>query len=136
MMRLVKFLFPFIIMATCSNSMAEDIKPQFFPDFFTGFETQKITGYESVKLDYDLTSKDNKNVHFSSCTQVDKVKDGDILMSEYHLLTMLRVNCQALKKYILADPSTKSYLQEILVKKDVSNLPATEIGRASCRERV
>lgn len=134
-MRRIKLVFPVIILVACSNSVAKDIKPKFYSDFFTGLETQKVTGYESAKLDYDLTSKDNKNVHFSSCTQVDKVKDGDIVMSEYHLLTMLRLNCQALKKYTLASPSKKSFLQEILIKKDASKLPATSYPYVSEHDR-
>ena len=124
-MKLLKLLFPAIILVACSNSNANDIKPQFFPDYFTGLETQNITDYNKAKLDYDLTSSNNKNVHITDCIQVEKIKDSNILTSEYHLLTMLRINCKALKLYTQAGDSNNTYLQDLVINKDINNLPAT-----------
>lgn len=124
-MKISMAIFFIFSLNSCSLSSADKIKPQFFPDFFTGLTTKIITKYESANLDYDLTSTAKKNVHFSNCLQVEDVQDKDILMSEYHLLTMLKLNCKAMKKYTQAGNSNKSYLHALLVDKDVSNLPAT-----------
>lgn len=124
-MKIIKLsLFTFILVA-CSNLWADNFKPVFYPEYFTGLETVNVGKYENAKLDYDLTSTNNKNIHFSSCPQVDAVKDDDILTSEYHLLTMLRLNCNAMKKYTIAGNANKSFLSELVVNKSINDLPAT-----------
>lgn len=124
-MKALKILLLISVLMACTNLSADSLKPKFFSDYFTGLDTKQITDYASSKLNYDLTSSKNKNIHFSSCTQVDATKDQDILMSEYHLLTMLRLNCKALKMYTLANKANITFLTELLADKDISNLPAT-----------
>jgi len=124
-MKIIKLsLFTFVL-AACSNLSADNFKPMFYPEYFTGLEAVNVVKYESAKLDYDVTTSSNKNMHFSSCMQVEAVKDDDILTSEYHLLTMLRLNCIALKKYTLAGSATKTFMNELLIDEKVNNLPAT-----------
>lgn len=124
-MNIIKLsLFTFILVA-CSNLSADNFKPVFYPEYFTGLETENVVKYENAKLDYDLTNSNNKNIHFSSCPQVDAVKDDDVLTSEYHLLTMLRLNCNAMKKYTIAGSANKSFLAELIADKNINNLPAT-----------
>jgi len=123
-MRRFKLIFVAGILAACSNSNAVNINPQFFPDYFAGLETRLITDYDSAKLDYDLTSRNNKNLHIKDCLQAGEITDSDVLESEYHLLTMLRLNCKALKLFTQAGKSRVSYLEELLIKKGIGNLPA------------
>lgn len=124
-MKIIKLSLFTSILVACSNISADNFKPVFYPEYFTGLETVNVAKYESAKLDYDLTSSNNKNIHFSSCPQVDAVKDDDILTSEYHLLTMLRLNCNAMKKFTIAGNSNKSFLAELMADKNINNLPAT-----------
>lgn len=56
---------------------------------------------------------------------MDKIKDKDVLISEYHLLTMLRLNCKALKMYINAGEEKTSYLGKMLDEKGINSFPAT-----------
>lgn len=123
-MNIIKITPLFILIASCSN-VSNDIQPKFYGSYFTGLESQKISGYESAALDYDLTSPDGKNIHFSNCIQVDELKTTDVLESEYHLYQMLKLNCKALKAYAEVGASNSTYLDEILIKKDISRLPAT-----------
>lgn len=124
-MKVLIFIAILIHVAACSNKPAVNIKAVFYPDYFIGLETQQIESYKDAALDYDLTSSANQNIHFNNCLQVEAVKDSEVLASEYHLLTMLRLNCKALKMYTLSGSSEFSYLDEVLIKKDISNLPAT-----------
>ncbi len=121
-----KFTIPLflILLSSCSNT-SESYQPQFFSNNFVGLTSDKVVDYQSVQLDYDLTSPDEKNVNFSSCQQVDSTKDQDILTSEYHLLTMLRLNCKALKMYTEAGEAKTSYLRKLLDEKTIRNFPAT-----------
>ena len=114
-----------MILAACSPQEVNKIKPKLFHDYFTGLESQTVTDYNSIELDYDLSSRKGENVHFSNCKQVEATSDNDIAVSEYHLLTMIRINCIALKKYSHAGNAHTSHLQEILKNKDIRNLPAT-----------
>ena len=113
------------LLLSCTDSSAEDFKPQFYPDYFTGLETKNITSYKKAVLDYDLTSSDGKTAHFRSCMDVEAMKDDSIVASEYYLLTMLRLNCQALKAFTHAMDSKKSYLKNIMKGKHIGDLPAT-----------
>lgn len=124
-MKVLIFIAILIHVAACSNKPAVNIKLVFYPDYFTGLETQQIESYNDAVLDYDLTSPSNENIHFSNCLQVDATKDSGIVSSEYHLFTMLKLNCKALKMYSLAGASEHSYLDELLINKDIRNLPAT-----------
>ena len=124
-MNRLKFVFAILLSSACSQAMAENIKPKLFPGYFTGLVDKVVTDYASAKLDYELTARDGKDVHFASCKQVEATRDSDIATSEYHLLTMLRLNCVALKQFAQASHSKASYLQEILIHKDIRNLPAT-----------
>jgi len=124
-MKILKLFLFTGVLAACSNLSADNFKPVFYPEHFTGLEAVNIVGYESAKLDYDLTTTANKNIHFSSCLQVEAVKDDDILTSEYHLLRMLRLNCKALKMYTLAGNATKTFMNELLLEKNINHLPAT-----------
>lgn len=113
------------LLLSCTDSSAEDLKPQFYPAYFAGLETQIITSYKNAVLDYDLTSSDGKTAHFSSCMDVEAMKDGGIVASEYHLLMMLRLNCKALNAFTHAMDSKKSYLNNIIEGKHIGNLPVT-----------
>lgn len=113
------------ICISCSELSAKEIKPQLFTNYFTGLESEVVTSYISVKLNYDLTLRLGKNIHFDNCNQVEEVTAGDIVMSEFHLLRMLKANCIALKKFARAENSHANYLQKLLDKKNISNLPAT-----------
>jgi len=113
------------ICVSCSKLSANEIKPKLFTNYFTGLESEIVMDYQSIKLNYDLTLRSEKNVHFSTCKQVEETASDDIAVSEFHLLQMLKANCAALKQYSQAKSSNVSYLQEILDKKDISNLPAT-----------
>ena len=121
-----KFTIPLflILLSSCSNT-SKSYQPRFFSNNFVGLIVDKVVDYQSVQLDYDLTSPDEKNVNFSSCQQVDSIQDQDILASEYHLLTMLRLNCKALKMYTTAGEAKTSYLGQLLDEKAIRNLPAT-----------
>ncbi len=123
-MNIIRFIPLLIFLSACSN-ISNNIQPKFYWDHFAGLETKIIKSYDATLLDYDLTSPDGKNLHISNCLQVDELKDTDVLESEYHLYTMLKQNCKALKAYTEAGWSATSYLSELLIDKDISNLPAT-----------
>lgn len=123
-MNIVRVIPLILFFSACSNT-SSNIPPNFYGDYFAGLEAEKITSYDTALLDYDLTSPDGKNLHFSNCLQVDELKDSDVLESEYHLYKMLKQNCKALRIYFKASSSAASYLDELLINKDISNLPAT-----------
>ena len=104
---------------------SENIKPEFNTAYFTGLETAVVTRYDEAVLDYDLTSTTGEKIHFSHCTEVDQLDANAVAPYEYHLYIMLKLNCLALKRYLQASPAKSSYLDELLVHKDISQLPAT-----------
>lgn len=124
-MKKLSVILSIFISVSCSKLSADEIKPKLFTNYFTGLESNVVVDYPSIKLNYDLTLRSEKNIHFSNCKQVEETASYDIAVSEFHLLQMLKVNCIALKTYSQAKSSDVSYLQEILDKKDISNLPAT-----------
>lgn len=124
-MKKLSFILSMFICIGCSELFANEIKPQLFTNYFTGLESEVVTSYSSVKLNFDLTLRSGKNLHFANCNQVEEITAGDIVMGEFHLLKMLQANCIALKKFARAENSNATYLQEILDKKNISNLPAT-----------
>ncbi|RDH85975.1 MAG: hypothetical protein DIZ80_00435 [endosymbiont of Galathealinum brachiosum] len=124
MIKLTLFLPLLAFFSACSNA-SDNITPEFNSVYFTGLESTKVENYKEAILDYDLTSPDEKNLHFTNCTQVDALKETDVAMHEFHLYTMLKANCKALKLYTKAKASTTTYLSELLVKKNIGNLPAT-----------
>lgn len=48
------------ICISCSELFAKEIKPQLFTNYFTGLESEVVTSYISVKLNYDLTLRSGK----------------------------------------------------------------------------
>jgi len=118
-------LFPLLALFSACSNTADNIKPEIYVNYFTGLESSKVENYNDVKLDYDLTSADDKNLHFTNCTQVDDLNETDIAIHEFHLYTMLASNCKALKLYSKAKASSTTYLNELLIDKNISLLPAT-----------
>lgn len=113
-----------LLLCACSMGTGR-YQPQFFPDSFVGLLSGTVEDYHSTQLDYDLTSPDRQNLHFTHCRQVDTAKDEDVLASEYHLLMMLRANCKALNMYTKAGGAKYSYLGDMLTEAGVKALPAT-----------
>lgn len=124
-MKSLSLILLIFICIACLKLSANEIKPKLFVNYFTGLESEVVVDYRNIKLNYDLTLRSEKNVHFSNCKQVEETTSHDIAVSEFHLLQMLKANCIALKKYSQVKSSNVSYLQEILDKNDISNLPAT-----------
>jgi len=122
--RIVFILSMTLAFSACSRTTG-NIKPEFNTAYFTGLETDVVTRYDEAKLDYDLTSPTGDNIHFSHCPEVDKLDENAVAQSEYHLFIMLKLNCLALKRYLQATAAKSSYLDELLVNKDISQLPAT-----------
>jgi len=83
--------------------------------------------YSNVKLHYQLDTADNGVKQFSSCTEVDNASEEEIKPDQYPLLRMLQINCEAIRRFLLAPDHARTAFPETLTTEWVQGLPATAV---------
>jgi len=111
--------------ACSSEPAALEIKKSINMENFPGLESLGANIGE-VKLDYDLDGTDGSLVHFSSCEDVRSIEQSSIREEQFPLLSMLRLNCEALELYTQAKNSSVTYLPKKLSSEFIQSLP-TEV---------
>lgn len=112
------------LLSSCSTEQGSRIGKTINPDEITGL-TKLGNSYQDVQFEYELDGTDGNLVKFSSCRDVDETPDDSIKEDQYALLTMLRVNCKAIKLYFNAQDSSESHFPKKLTSEFVRRLPAS-----------
>lgn len=117
-----------LLFCACSTSQDNKLTAQKFlnEDEFVGLEVLGKS-YGDIKLDYELDGVNGELIAFSSCLDVEKTKESDVVTSQFHLLMLMKLNCQAAKFYHHAPNNSKSYLTKTPSENWVKNLPALAV---------
>jgi hypothetical protein len=124
----------------CSTISMQKPQREFNFSEFTGLVSRESIDYAGVLLDYDLDDAKGKNVHFTSCLQVDGTSENDILTSEYTLYKLLSIHCKAIQIYIEKGTDARvSFFPQTIRKELVAAFPAVatpQVSKEAMAERL
>jgi len=85
-------------------------------------------------LDYTLDSIDAEPLHFRSCADVAATDEDIVEPSQYSLVQLLRINCQAAELFAASQEASFSHFPAELTEAFIAELPATAVPRISDEE--
>ena len=127
MIKSVVYLLATLLLMSHAVAHSAVLKRTFNAPEFTGLVSIEAASYGEAILDYDLDASNGGVIHFTGCVQVEATKEGDVVASQYALLKLLSVNCQALKRYFSSAAAQRSYFPARLSKRLVMAFPATAL---------
>lgn len=113
-----------LLQACTSNSSAAE--KHFNSEAFPGL-IDIGRSYDDIKLEYALDTRDDQEIYFTSCTQVEKVGESDIVHHQYNLYQLLAYNCLAAKYFHEGDIAESDHLPKNFDTSIITLLPADAI---------
>ena len=110
--------------STCAQKSENgEIKKVIYTENFPGL-IELGSNYTDTKFDYELDAKDRSTVHFQTCTDIANAQETLIREDQFPLLTMLKLNCTALKQYFSAKNAQRTHFPQLLTCEIIQQFPA------------